>query len=87
TLHAKIGDLRRNHQHQLTAAAVTHAVVIAIEDLAVKAMSRSMGRRSFRRSVGDAGLGEIRRQLAYKAQWRGRVLVAVNRFYPSSKTC
>jgi putative transposase len=37
--------------------------------------------------VSDAGLGEIRRQLAYKATWRGRVLVAIDRFYPSSKTC
>jgi putative transposase len=86
-LHARIGDLRRNHQHQLTSAAVAGAAVIAIEDLAVKAMARGMGRKSFRRSVSDAGLGEIRRQLAYKATWRGRVLVAVDRFYPSSKTC
>ncbi len=61
--------------------------MIAIEDLAVKGMSRGMGRRAFRRSVSDAGLGEIRRQLTYKAAWRGRVLTTVDRFYPSSKTC
>ena len=87
TLHAKIADQRRNHQHQLTARAVASAQVIAIEDLSVKGLSRSMGRRAFRRSVSDAGLGEIRRQLSYKAQWRGRTLSVVNRFYPSSKTC
>ena len=96
-LHVRIGDLRRDHQHQLTSAAVAGAAVIAIEDLNVKAMGRSpekgfgcshhMGRTAFRRSVGDAGLGEIRRQLAYKATWRGHVLIAVDRFYPSSKTC
>ncbi|HUW52954.1 MAG TPA: transposase, partial [Rhodanobacter sp.] len=86
-LHAKIADLRRDHQHQLTSAAVAGAAVIAIEDLNVKGMARGMGRRAFRRSVSDAGLGEIRRQLAYKATWRGCVLVAVGRFYPSSKTC
>ena len=85
-LHAKVGDLRRNHQHHLTAA-VAGAAVIAIEDLNVKGMARGMGRTAFRRSVGDAGLGEIRRQLEYKAKWRGRVLIAVDRFYPSSKTC
>ncbi len=87
TLHARIADCRRDHQHQLTAAATGAAAVIAIEDLAVKAMARGMGRKAFRRGVGDAGLGEIRRQLAYKAQWRGRVIIAVDRFYPSSKTC
>ena len=86
-LHAKVGDLRRNHQHQMTAVVVANTAVICIEALAVKAMGRSMGRKAFRRGVGDAGLGEIRQQLTYKAQWRGRVLVAVDRFYPSSKTC
>ncbi len=86
-LHAKIADGRRDHHHQLTARLVAGAQVICIEDLAVKAMARSMGRRAFRRSVADAGLGEIRRQLAYKAAWRGRVVSIVGRFYPSSKTC
>ncbi|EQD61043.1 transposase, IS605 OrfB family, partial [mine drainage metagenome] len=70
----------------MTAAAVAGAAVIAIEDLNVKGMARGMGRKGFRRSVGDAGLGEIRRQLEYKATWRGRVIVAIDRFYPSSKT-
>jgi len=87
TLHARIGDLRRDHQHQLTAAVAAGTSVIAIEDLSVKGMARGMGRRAFRRSVSDAGLGEIRQQLGYKATWRGHVLVAVGRFYPSSKMC
>ena len=86
-LHATITDQRRNHHHQLTATAVARAQVICIEDLNIKAMGRSMGRRAFRRSVGDAGLGEIRRQITYKAQWHGRTVSAVDRFYPSSKTC
>lgn len=86
-LQARVADCRRDHQHQLTAQVVRLASVIAIEDLAVKAMARGMGRRAFRRSVGDAGLGEIRRQLTYKAKWHGRALVVVDRFYPSSKTC
>lgn len=87
TLHAAIADARKDHQHQLTARVIQQADVICIEDLAVKAMSRGMGRKAFRRSVGDAGLGEIRRQLTYKAQWYGRTLSVVGRFYPSSKTC
>lgn len=86
-LHASISDARRDHQHQLTRRIVDSAQVIAIEDLAVKAMARGMGRRAFRRGVADAGLGEIRRQLTYKAAWSGRTLVVVDRFYPSSKTC
>ena len=38
-------------------------------------------------SIGDAGMGELRRQLAYKSQWYGSRLVIADRFYPSSKTC
>ena len=86
-LHARIADARRNHQHHVSAAAVAAAQVIVLEDLDLQAMSRSMGRRAFRRGVADAGLGEIRRQVTYKAQWHGRTVVTVDRWYPSSKTC
>ena len=86
TLHARIANARCNHQHQLTTRVVNAANVIAIEDLNVKAMSRSM-RRPFRRSVSDAGLGEIRRQMTYKTIWHGRHLSVVDRFFPSSQLC
>ena len=85
-LHAQVADVRRDHQHQLTARAVALAEVICLEDLAVKGMGQTL-HRGFRRSVADAGLGEIRRQLTYKAGWQGRVVSVVDRFYPSSKTC
>jgi len=57
--------------------------LIFIEDLNVKALSR--GRNA--RAVQDAALGEIRRQLTYKAAWRDKILIDVDRWYPSSKTC
>jgi len=33
------------------------------------------------------GFVELRRQLEYKAEWRGGQVVVVDRWYPSSKTC
>ena len=33
------------------------------------------------------GWGELLRMLSYKARWYGRTLVAINRWYPSSKRC
>lgn len=86
-LHAQVADQRREFQHQLSRQIVDSAAVIALEDLNLAAMGRSMGRRSFRRSVADVGLGELRRQIDYKAAWAGRTVVRVDRFYPSSKTC
>jgi len=85
-LNTRIADVRRNATHEATSAIVCEAQVICIEDLSVKGMVRGM-RRSFRRSVADANLGEVRRQLEYKAQWHGRTISVVDRFYPSSKTC
>jgi putative transposase len=39
------------------------------------------------RSINDAAWGELIRQLDYKAQWYGRTLVQIDRWYPSSKRC
>lgn len=57
-----------------------------LEDLDLKAMTRSMGRREFRRGVADAGLGGPLRQIDSEAAWRGRTVFTVDRWYPSSKT-
>jgi putative transposase len=86
-LHARIGDLRRDALHRATTAIVRESRVISIEGLRVAAMARSMGRRAFRRSVADAALGEVRRELTYKAQWANREVVVVDAFFPSSKRC
>ena len=85
-LHVRVADARRNAQHQATTALVRSAQVICMEDLNVKAMAQSL-HRGFRRGVADAALGELRRQIGYKAGWYGRTVSVVDRFYPSSKTC
>ena len=39
------------------------------------------------RAIADMGFYEFRRQLEYKANWRGGVVVIADRFFPSSKLC
>ncbi len=39
------------------------------------------------KAIADAAWGELIRQLDYKASWYGRILVQVDRFFPSSKRC
>jgi putative transposase len=58
--------------------------LIVIEDLSVKGMMKN---HTLAKSLADASFGEIRRQLEYKAQWYGSEILAVDRFYPSSKLC
>jgi hypothetical protein len=38
-------------------------------------------------SVADAAIGTMLRQVAYKADWRGRKLVAADKWFASTKTC
>jgi putative transposase len=83
-LHYKISCQRQDFLHQLTSSLARTKSVIVLEDLHVKGMQQN---RSLALSIGDAGLGELRRQLAYKSEWYGSTVVIANRFYPSSKLC
>ncbi|MEV6236162.1 RNA-guided endonuclease TnpB family protein [Lentzea sp. NPDC051838] len=82
--HRKIRNARQDFLHRTTTRLVRSADVIAIEDLNVAAMVRN---RHLARAISDAGWGEFRRQLEYKCARASRVLVVINRWFPSSKTC
>jgi putative transposase len=59
---------------------------IIIEDLNMEGMKRFSG--GLAKSVTlDVSWGEFTRMLGYKLAWRGKYLVKVDRFYPSSKLC
>jgi putative transposase len=81
--HARVKQARDYALHRLTTRLIGEYDLICIEDLNVKALSR--GRNA--RSMHDAAFGEIRRQLTYKGEWHEKILVEVDRWYPSSKTC
>ena len=51
-------------------------------------MKNTLGNRRLARHISDVGWGMILAQLKYKTAWSdGSMLVAADRFYPSSKTC
>jgi putative transposase len=39
------------------------------------------------KSIADVSWHEFKRQLEYKCKWKGRELIIIDRFFPSSKTC
>ena len=39
------------------------------------------------RAISNANWGELVRQLEYKAEWYGRTLIKIDRYFPSSKRC
>ena len=86
-LHGRIGDLRRDALHRVSTALVGQARILVLEDLNVKALARGGHQRGFRRAMGDVALGDLRRQIRYKADWAGRQVIEIDRYYPSSKRC
>lgn len=85
-LHGKITATRKLYLHELSRRLADGFDVVCIEDLNVTGMARRKGLRNGR-SVAEASLGELARQLDYKTQASGSTLMRVGRWYPSSQTC
>ncbi|QFY09010.1 IS200/IS605 family element transposase accessory protein TnpB [Nonomuraea phyllanthi] len=83
-VYARIADRRRDHLHKVTTRLVRENQVIAVEDLTVRTMVKN---RSLACAISDAAWRDLRMMLEYKAAWYGRTLVAVDRWFPSSKLC
>ena len=82
--HARIANIRADALPPLTTDLVERFDVIAIEDRNVAGM---LNNHRLARIVADMGFSECRRQLDCKAAQRGKTVVVVNRWYPSSKIC
>lgn len=83
-IHEKISETRKDQLHKLTTRLVRENQTIVIEDLSVRNMVRN---HCLAGSISDAGWSMLRTMLEYKCNWYGRELKAVDRWFPSSKTC
>ncbi|MER6678880.1 RNA-guided endonuclease TnpB family protein [Streptomyces sp. NPDC000983] len=83
-IYARIADRRRDHLHKLTTRLVRENQTIVIEDLTVRNMLKN---RRLARAISDAAWADFRSLLEYKARWYGRNVIAVDRWFPSSRLC
>ncbi|MEW1648345.1 RNA-guided endonuclease TnpB family protein [Streptomyces sp. NPDC091219] len=83
-VYARITDRRRDQLHKLTTRLVRENQTIVIEDLAVRNMVKN---GSLARAISDAAWSDFRSMLEYKARWYGRAVIAIDRWFPSSKLC
>jgi putative transposase len=81
--HARVADGRRDFCHQLSTALIRENQAVAVEDLAVKGLTRTR----MAKSVLDAGWSGFVAMLEYKARLYGREFHRIGRFEPTSQTC
>ena len=83
-VYKRITDKKQYYLHQISNYLIDENQVICMEDLNVNGMLRN---HKLAESIQELNFGEFKRMLEYKANWYGRKLIFVDRFYPSSKTC
>ena len=83
-LHEKARNRRKDFLHKLSCNASRSFDAVIVEDINLQHMSQSL---NFGKSVYDNGYGMLRNMLLYKLNEQGKVLVKVDKFFPSSKRC
>ena len=80
----KVTNTRKDFQHKLSRRLINENQVIALESLNVAGMVKN---HCLARAISERGWSSFVDMLKYKAEWGGRTVVQVDRFFPSSKTC
>ena len=83
-IHERITNRRKDFLHKLSTNLIKNHDKICMEDLASRNLMRN---HHLARAIGDASWSEFRRMLEYKAEWYGKQIISISRWYPSSQIC
>ena len=79
-----LSNARQDFLHKLSRKIVNDNQVVVIENLKIKGMVRN---RKLAKAISDVGWGMFTNFLDYKLKEKGGLLLEIDRFFPSSKTC
>lgn len=83
-LYEKITNQRKHFSHNISKEITNQNDIICVEDLSVKNMVQN---HKLALSISDAGWSMFIKQLEYKSKDKGRSLIKIGRFEPSTKMC
>ena len=83
-LYTKLKNARKYIIHKITKEITDNNDIIVTETLKIKNMLKN---HNLAKSLQDASLSEIIKQLTYKAKWKNKKIYQIDTFYPSSQIC
>lgn len=83
-INEKTSNRRKDFLHKLSAEITNQYDTICLETLNISGIAKN---HKLAKHVYDAGWGEFIRQLEYKAKWKGKNIIKIGRWEPSSKMC
>lgn len=83
-VYERVTNVRQDYLHKLSRKLVDDNQVIVVENLNVKGMVRN---HKLAKAISDVGWGMFVNFLQYKLDREGKVLVEIDRWFPSSKLC
>ena len=83
-VHERVSNVRQDYLHTLSRKLVDDNQVIVVESLNTKGM---VGNHKLAKAISDVGWGMFVNFLQYKLDREGKVLLSIDRWFPSSKLC
>jgi putative transposase len=83
-VHEKIRNSRKDFLHKASRKLVEENDLICVETLGVKNMVKN---KRLSKAISDVSWGTFLNFLSYKAEWYGKEVIKVDKFFASSKIC